>query len=288
MSLELLCIYVRKCGAEMMIAGIVGLLVALASAIATGNDLQPAKQGGVYVIAHRGAHQGIPENTLAAYQKAIDLGADFVEIDVRTTRDGALVSVHNRTVGAYTADGNDAKVAELTLAELKALDIGSRVDSRWQDERVPTLDEILEICRGKISIYLDLKEASIEQVAERIRAFGMQKQVVWCVSPGEVVEIKRCCPECVPMPDPDSEASLPAMLKQCQPEVVAPVWRDFSATFSAPCHQAGALVFVDEASSDAANWSVAIEWGADGIQTDDPERLIDFLKRREHYRKANK
>ncbi len=56
------------------------------------------KNGNTYVIAHRGAHNGIPENSLAAYQKAIDLGCDFIEIDVRKSRDGKMVSVHNSTI----------------------------------------------------------------------------------------------------------------------------------------------------------------------------------------------
>ena len=64
--------------------------------------LPPPKQGGVYVIAHRGVHNDIPENTLAAYRKAIELGCDFVEVDLRTTKDGEIVSVHNGTVDART------------------------------------------------------------------------------------------------------------------------------------------------------------------------------------------
>ena len=60
--------------------------------------LKPPKHDGVYVVAHRGAHEGIPENTLPAYQKAIDLGADFVEIDVRTTKDGKFTVEFSATV----------------------------------------------------------------------------------------------------------------------------------------------------------------------------------------------
>ena len=248
--------------------------------------LEPPKNGGVYVIAHRGAHVGIPENTLAAYRKAIELGADFVEIDVRTTKDGKLVSVHNRTIDAYTNGSKTGEVEEFTLDELQALDIGSRVNDRWKNERVPTLDEILKLCRGKIGIYLDLKQGSVEAVVDRIKAYGMEKQVLWCISPRIVDEVRQHCPECVPMPDPESEEELKEMLAKTKAEVVAPVWSDFSETFSEKCHAVGATVFVDERESDPANWSLALEWGADGIQTDDPEGLIDFLKRRERFRNA--
>ena len=55
----------------------------------------------VYVIAHRGAHKNMPENSLPAYRKAIDLGCDFVEIDVRTTKDGRFVSMHNSGIDEY-------------------------------------------------------------------------------------------------------------------------------------------------------------------------------------------
>ena len=122
---------------------------------------------GVYVIAHRGAHVGIPENSLAAYQKAIDLGCDFVEIDVRTTKDGHFVSMHNSTIDEYV-NGAKGKVSEHTLAELKLLDIGSRVGSEWKDTRVPTFEEILKLCQGKIGIYLDLKAASIPALVKII------------------------------------------------------------------------------------------------------------------------
>ncbi|PXX29210.1 glycerophosphodiester phosphodiesterase family protein [Arenibacter sp. ARW7G5Y1] len=65
------------------------------------NGLPKPKNGNTYFTAHRGSHNGIPENSLAAYQKAIELGCDFVEIDIRTTKNGKLVSVHNATIDAY-------------------------------------------------------------------------------------------------------------------------------------------------------------------------------------------
>ena len=238
----------------------------------------PPKHGGIYVIAHRGAHNGIPENTLASYQQAIDLGADFVEIDLRTTSDGKFVSIHNSTVDAYTVDGTRGAVRDLTLAEIRQLDIGSRVGPEWKDERVPTFEEILELCQGKIGIYLDLKDAQIDEVARVIKRFEMQRHVVWCISPSQVEAVRRACPQCIPMPDPEPDASLEAMLKLTKPEVVAPVWKDFFATFSEPCHDIGALVFVDERESTEANWQQALDWGADGIQTDAPEHLITFLE----------
>jgi len=240
----------------------------------------PAKHGGVYVVAHRGAHKGIPENTLAAYQKAIDLGADFVEIDLRTTIDGQFVSIHNRTVDAYLTDGTKGNVRDFTLAQIKSFDIGSRVDPQWKGERVPTFDEILRMCKGRIGIYLDLKDAPIAAVAKKLQDHNMERHVVWCVGPQQVAIIREVCPDCIPMPDPVPGESLDAMLQDTQPTVVAPVWSDFTSTFSDTCHKVGAIVIVDEKQSGLENWRQALDWKADGIQTDDPEGLIEYLQQR--------
>lgn len=231
--------------------------------------------GGVYVVAHRGAHDdGRPENTLAAYQRAIDLGCDFVEIDVRKTRDGHYVSVHNREIDAYT-QGATGNVADFTLAELKALDIGSRAGEEWKDERIPTLEEILTLCKGKIGIYLDLKHGDVPEIADIITAHGMAKDVIWFGGRRDLLKLAEHCPDCWPMPDPGPEKNLPKLIETHAPRVIAAVWRNFSETFPAICHAAGAIVIVDE--SDPSCWEDALAWGADGVQTDHPERFIAFL-----------
>ncbi len=242
--------------------------------------LPAPNQGGVYVVAHRGAHEGIPENSLAAYEKAIELGADFVEVDVRITKDGDFVSMHNDTVDKYVTDGATGDVADLTLEELRALDIGSRVGPEWAGTRVPTFDEILDVCKDKIGIYLDLKQAPVAPLVEKLKARGMERRVVWYAGAHELAELQDLCPECVGMPDCD-EANLPQVLEQ-KPRVVAPVWRRLSQSYVEKCHEAGAIVIVDEDFSvqDTSCWEQALAWGVDGIQTDRPAELIEFLKSR--------
>jgi glycerophosphoryl diester phosphodiesterase len=217
------------------------------------DTLPPPLNGGIYVVCHRGTHEGIPENTLAAYQKAIDLGADYVEIDTRTTKDGQIVSVHNSTIDAYTKDAT-GKVSDFTLAELKALDIGSRVDPKWKDERIPTFDEILKLCKGKIGIYLDLKEADVAVLFQRVKNYGMVKNVIWYCDPEQhryVMEHGG-----ISMPDPGPEKRLQGMLTEYKPKVVASMWRLFSPTFVKAHHESGAVVIVDE--SDPSCWEDAM------------------------------
>jgi glycerophosphoryl diester phosphodiesterase len=254
-----------------------GLMCMLAQAGPPPLEGMRLPKHGVYVVAHRGAHDGIPENTLAAYRKAIELGCDFVEVDLRATKDGHIVSIHNAMVDAYTQDAK-GPVSGFTLKELRALDIGSRVGPEWREERIPTFEEILELCRGKIGIYLDLKQAPVEPIVALIQQYGMERDVLWYAGAPVIKRLREICPECIPMPDPGPERLLPLVLKTLEPEVVASVWKHYSEDFAKACHAAGAIVIVDEDSP--ACWDDMLAWKTDGIQTDHPEQLIAYLKAR--------
>ncbi len=265
----------------------VGILV-----LGAESDFAPIRaprNGGVYVVAHRGAHRGIPENTLAAYRKAIELGADFVEIDVRTTKDGKFVSVHNSTVDAYTKDAK-GEVRNMTLAELKALDIGSRVDPKWKDERIPTFEEVLDVCKGKIGIYLDLKDAPVAPLVAAIQERGMERDVLWYAGYSEIREARKFLPGALIMVDPAPKADLPAIIEKFDLEVIAPVWRNLNKRMVGESHALKAIIIVDEdfgkvlmdlaKDRKPACWRTGLEWGVDGFQTDSPEELIAYLKKR--------
>jgi glycerophosphoryl diester phosphodiesterase len=240
--------------------------------------LPAPRHGGVYVVAHRGAHNGIPENTLAAYEAAIEMGVDFVEIDLRTTQDGRIVSVHNKEIDSYVTNGRQGLVSEMTLEQLKQLDIGSRIGPQWSSERIPTFEEILDLCKGRVGIYLDLKDASVDKVVSIVNKWDMARQVLWYADFGELERVAELCPECILMPDPGPEGNLPKVIDRFEPSVIAAVWRHYSQSFAAKCHQAGAIVIVDE--SGPACWQDALAWNTDGIQSDRPAQLIALLERR--------
>lgn len=108
------------------------------------------------VCAHRGASATHPENTLAAFREAIRLGAQMIEFDVYLTKDGFPVIMHDVTVDR-TTEGT-GKVAELTLAEIKALDAGVWKGEAFKGERVPTLEETLAIMPENVWLNIHLKE----------------------------------------------------------------------------------------------------------------------------------
>lgn len=135
----------------------------------------------VQITAHRGGAAIAPENTLAAIRQAIQDGADWVEIDVQETRDGVVVVVHDSDL--LRVANAALKVRNASLEELQQIDIGSRFSPEFSDQRVPTLQEVLELCRDQVGVNIELKyygfEQNLEQrVAELIEATGMENQIV--------------------------------------------------------------------------------------------------------------
>ena len=245
-----------------------------------GNSHFRKARNKVYVIAHRGAHIGIPENTLAAYQKAIDLGCDFVEIDVRTTKDGKFVSIHNSTIDDYVK-GAKGRVSDLTLAQLEAFDIGSRVGPEWKNTRIPTFEQILKLCQGKIGIYLDLKDAPVPELMELIKKYHMEQDVIWYISAKYLMQMKnedKAFGKSFPMPDPGPEKDLENVLDKLKPAVIATDMGVLSKTLVEKAHKKNAKVFVDEHEGAEDEWNEILSWKTDGIQTNDPGKLIQFLK----------
>lgn len=138
-----------------------------------------APDGAVTIVAHRGCWEGTSENTLDSISACIAFGIDMVELDVRRTADGALVLMHDASV-ERTTDGQ-GPVEALTLAEVRGLKVraGKGGPSASVTERkVPTLDEALDLAKGRILINIDAKADVLAEVQEKVRARGMQRQVL--------------------------------------------------------------------------------------------------------------
>jgi glycerophosphoryl diester phosphodiesterase len=135
----------------------------------------------VAVTAHRGASLQAPENTMAAFRAAHAAGASFVELDVQRTRDGAIVVFHDGDL--LRMGGDPRKVKDLTLAEIRAIDIGARRGPAHAGETVPTLAEVIDYARGKFRINIELKYNVADPglapaVIDLVRAMDFLDQVV--------------------------------------------------------------------------------------------------------------
>jgi glycerophosphoryl diester phosphodiesterase len=148
----------------------------------TSGGLRPplAKAADPVVVGHRGLPTHAPENTLAAFRACIDLRVG-VELDVRRTRDGQLVCLHDATLDRTTT--GKGKLADVSLRELRQLDAGTKFDPAFASERVPTLDEffaLLKESKSAILVAIDLKEPDCEaDVVKLAEKHGVLKQLVF-------------------------------------------------------------------------------------------------------------
>ena len=131
-------------------------------------DIDPGSQALPLIIAHRGDLSTAPENTLPAFQRAWDAGADGVELDVRVTRDGKLVVFHDRTL-ERTSNGR-GPVSNFTLTEIRSLDVGSWFGPAFKGETAPTLDEVFESLPHDYLINVEMKVVlkGMKQIAQLV------------------------------------------------------------------------------------------------------------------------
>jgi glycerophosphoryl diester phosphodiesterase len=237
----------------------------------------PARR--VVAISHRGEHLHHPENTIPAFAEAIRLGADYIEVDVQTTADGTLVLSHDATVNRRT--NGQGRISEMTFADIRSLDAGIRTGPEFAGTRIPTFDEVLDLARGKIGIYVDAKNVSARDLVSHLGAHKMTSHVVIYCGVSLARQILDLDPRLRVMPEANSAEHTRMLIEQFHPKVLAFGAGDFKPDTIAAAKQGGAEIYVDRMglTDSPEGWQSAIDAGADGIQTDRPGELVDFLRR---------
>lgn len=241
----------------------------------------------VIVVGHRGTKSFAPENTIAAFDKAIAIGARAIEMDVRMTKDGEFVIMHDPFVNR-TTDGSGL-VSQMTLAEIKALDAGGWFSPEFAGERVPTLREALRAVKGRAAVDIDFKagpENSAALIANILDEEGFDD--------GSLVTVFiRAWNYRKMKPLPARYALRPHYLSavrtteaaQSGVDVMGLRRRDFSFRAARAIADNDVALFANVMGRDdnAAGYADAIRAGARFIQTDQPETLIAYLKERGLY-----
>lgn len=129
------------------------------------------------IFGHKGDACCAPENTLTAIRQALDKGATFIEIDLQRTADGVAVALHDDTVDR-TTDGS-GPVGHFALARLRTLDAGRWFHPLFAGERIPTLAEVLTLCKGRARVYLDGVHGNGAAIARALREAGVGPEAVW-------------------------------------------------------------------------------------------------------------
>ena len=259
-------------------AAIVLAMVVVAPVLAADSTHSAAPKK-VIVIAHRGAHREAPENTLASLEQAIEIGCDYVELDVRRTKDGALVIMHDSSVNRMT--NGKGKIADLTLAEIRKFEVKNRHGAKWAGLKVPTFDEMLDHAKGRMKIYVDHKQAPPADVLAAIQRHGMLHEVVVYGNVKTLREYKKLAPDIWIMPGhPDSIAEIQSLCRDLKPETLDGNVVEWTRSQVEAAHRSGAQVWVDNRSNldNEAGIKQDVELGVDAIQTDDPAAVLKVLK----------
>lgn len=262
-----------------------GALFLFIHSIAFSAPLPTAKPNlDVMKIAHRGAKKYAPENTLPAIEKAISMGFDFVELDIRYTSDGVPVCMHDDRVDR-TTDGAGL-VKEMTLEEIKKLDAAEGLFSdptKFKGVRVPTLEDALSVMKGKIKLYMDQKEPPNKLAVDLLKKYGFSPDNMVVVGAGEnQLAFRELEPDAPIMPALDRAGDIPAVLERFpSPKAFNVNCTEASDEIIESAHAAGVLVFVN-----TMGWCdqepvlrKMIGMGADAIQTDTPDVLLKVLKK---------
>ena len=244
----------------------------------------PKSKNKIVVIAHRGDHTIAPENSLMAIQNAINDGADYVELDIRTTKDGKLVLMHDGTVDRMT--NGKGNINELSFDTIRALKLFNKRITNSDTLQVPTFEEALQLCKNKINIYLDFKAANVPQVHEAIIKANMQNQmVVYINAPNQYTDWRKYVPT---MPlilslnkKVKDSTEMIQYLNKINIDILDGNWNEYTQETVNAATKMGVPVWADMQATkeDDAYWLKGIELGLLGIQTDHPKELVQFLKK---------
>lgn len=222
------------------------------------------------IIAHRGAAGRAPENTLASIAAALEDGADLVEVDVQETADGAVVVVHDADL--MRVGGHPTRIRDGTLSELRAVDVGSWYGAEFTGQRVPTLEEVLELCRGSARVVVELKDYGrgvglAERVAEIVERTAMTEQVIVMSLSGDMVRSMKAL-------RPSWTVGLLTAravgdLTRAEADFLAIHSDIASSAFIRRAHRVGKEIYVWTV-NDRLNMSHMLSRGVDGLITDRP------------------
>ena len=262
----------------------------------------------VTIAAHRGDWRNHPENSIPAFKSCIDMGIDMIEIDVQRTKDGKLILMHDRTVDRCT--NGKGKIEDMTYDEIQKLRLRPQHNASATRNHIPTLEEVLVLCKGKILINIDKGYDYFQQVYELLEKTGTTDQVI-IKSGYSLDKVKKengsVLDKVIYMPivnlnDKNAERSLdefisihPVAIECCIGKFDANVDRMLQKI-----HDAGIKIWINsiwaslcdghdddravELGEPDQSWGWILERGGTIIQTDRPQPLLQYLKKHKRHK----
>lgn len=234
------------------------------------------------IFAHRGASAHAPENTLAAFELALEQQADAIELDVKLSSDGYVVVHHDATVDRTT--NGKGRVKDLSLAELKGLDAGSSFSEKFHGENIPTLEEVFETVGQRTFINVELtnyktpRDHLVETVCMLVKKHKMQKRVIFSSFFASNLSKARSYLPDVPRGLLALNGLLGAWARSFgfafgKYDALHPFLKDVSQQQASRVHRLNRRVHVWTV-NDERDMRRLFSWGVDGIFTDDPQLAL--------------
>ncbi len=232
----------------------------------------------VEISLHRGANRYAPENTLPAYEKAIRLGADYVEFDTRTTRDGEVFLLHDSTLNRTTT--GSGPIRSKLANEVAMLDAGVKFGPTFRGVPPARFENLLETVVGKTKLYVDSKDIAPQVLADALNRHRCLDHAIVYGNRKFLAEVKKINPSIRVMPSLGRPDDLANLVAEIHPFAVDAKWGILSKEMIARCHAQGVKVFSDALGfhEKIDDYRQAIEWGIDVIQTDHPLRVWRALE----------
>lgn len=243
------------------------------------------------LIAHRGASAYAPENTLSAVRRAMEMRAEMVEVDVLLSKDGIPILLHDPSLDR-TSSGQGL-VTDYTLQELKLLDAGSWFSSEYAGETLPTVEELLALVKGKISVNLEIKTQAltdsleggiVQKVVDLVRKHDMQGYVIISsFDPRAIRQLKEYAPE-IPgailyNADLYGDKHPLDIVKDLNADAFNCSWKEIRQDWVDSLKYHKIPVNIYTVNSDSIMHQM-LDMGVDGIFTDYPDVLLQVLRSR--------
>lgn len=235
----------------------------------------------VQISCHRGANRYAPENTIPAFEKAIRLGVDYVEIDVRTTTDGQYFLLHDGKLDRTT--NGTGPFGERDSSYIRTLDAGLWFGKPFAGVPLPTLDDTLKLLGGKSKVYFDAKDIAADVLVRKLEEANLVDDTVVYDGPEYLIQLKAFNPAIRPLCPLGDPNAIDTLCDKVQPYAFDTSWEILSKELIDHCHARGVKVFSDAMGRERIEeYTKAIEWGIDLIQTDHPLRVmraVELLQR---------
>jgi glycerophosphoryl diester phosphodiesterase len=228
----------------------------------------------VGVATHRAANEFAPENTLAAMLIALDLEVDYIEMDVRQTKDGKSVILHDGNLNRTTSGKGPLK--ELNFDEVRLLSAGSWFDPFFVSEKIPSLEESCKLLsdhnkesKHKTFFYVDCKDINVQILIDALNKFDLLEGSVFYVNERQIGQIRAVAPKARFLPGLDGPKDLDRMIDTYQPYALDTNWEDLSKELIDKAHAKGVMIFSDGfgKNQNADSYARAIKEGIDVIST---------------------